>query len=125
MKSVLKLSAILLCIVMLCGCSETLPESTADVEKILTGVVESIDWEELKGYADKGSDALMEKFPALKKLTEKDKMQQLLKDNGLKLLGKYIESTDSALQEKADKLGQILIILNPELADEVHAVLGK
>ena len=125
MKLILKLGALLLCLMALCGCSEKLPESTADVEKILSGVVESIDWEELEGYAEQGADALMDKFPSLKTLIEKEKMQQMLKDHGLKLLNKYIESTDTGLREKADKLGQILVILNPELSDEVNTVLGK
>lgn len=124
MKLILKMTALMLCIMMLCGCSEKFPESTADVEKILTGVVESIDWEELQGYAEKGANALMETFPALEKLTDQEKMQQLLKDNGLKLLNKYIESTNPEVQENADKLGQILVILNPELSDEVDAVLN-
>ena len=124
MKRVFKLTTVVLCMILLCGCGDILPQDTTiDVDKILTGVVESIDWEEMQGYAEKGADALIDKFPALKTLTDQEKVQQILRDSGLKLLGKYIESTDPEVQEDAAKLGEILKILNPELTDEVDAVL--
>lgn len=94
--------------------------SQIDVEAIVTGVIESIDWEELKDYARQGYDALTERFPALKA----ENVKAFLKDNGLDLLNKYIESTDEAMQENARKLGEIIKILNPELTDEVDRVIG-
>ena len=108
--------------IFLCGCS-SLPE--IDAEAILTKVVESIDWEELQGYIQQGTEAVLAKFPALKKLTDREDMQELLKDHGLDLIGKYLESADPAVQENAEKLGAIIKILSPELTDEVDNVLAE
>lgn len=108
---------------ILCGCSEAAPE--IDVEGILKTVVENIDWEELQGYVQQGAEAVLEKYPALKKLTNRDDLQALLKEHGLKLLGTYLNSTDTEVQENAEKLGAIIKILSPELTDEVDTVLNK
>ena len=108
---------------LLCGCAEGTPE--VDVDAVLKGVVESIDWEELQDYVQQGADTVLEKYPALKKLTNREDLQDLLKDNGLSLLGKYIASTEPDVQENAAKLGAILKILSPELTDEVDAVFAE
>lgn len=113
---------LLLLALLLCACSGV-PD--IDVEGILTKVVESIDWEQLQETVKQGADAVVEKFPALKPLTNRDDLQQLLKDHGLKLIGRYLESTDPKTQENAQKLGAIIKILSPELTDEVDAVLGE
>ena len=112
---------LLLFSLLLCACSGV-PD--IDVEGILTKVVESIDWDQLQSVLKEGADAVVEKYPALKPLTNREDMQQLLKDHGLKLIGKYLESTDPATQENAQKLGAIIKILSPELTDEVDTVLG-
>lgn len=109
--------------ILLCGCTETVPE--IDVEGILTSVVEKIDWEELQGYVQQGSEAVLEHYPALEKLTDREDMQELLKESGLKLLGKLIRSTEPETQENAQKLGAIIKILDPELTDEVDMVLAE
>ncbi len=113
---------VVLLALILCGCSGV-PD--VDVDAILTGVVERIDWEQLQEAIQKGSDVLVEKFPALKPLTDSQQMKALLKDQGLKLLAKYLESADQETQENAQKLGAILKILSPELSDEVDTVLGE
>ena len=51
---------LLLMCVLFCGCSEV--AESIDVEAILTSVVESIDWEQLQSYAEKGANALVEKY---------------------------------------------------------------
>lgn len=107
---------------LLCGCAGA-PE--IDAEAILTKIVENIDWEELQGYIQQGTETVLEKFPALKKLTDREDMQELLKDHGLDLIGKYLDSADPAVQENADKLGAIIKILSPELTDEVDKVLAE
>lgn len=135
MKKICILFCLLLCLTGFSGCNEIAEQidtdairqqvetiaSQIDVEAIVTGVIESIDWAELKDYAQQGYDALTERFPALKA----ENVKAFLKDNGLDLLNKYIESTDEAMQENARKLGEIIKILNPELADEVDAVFKK
>lgn len=108
--------------VLLCGCS-SVPE--IDAEAILTKIVENIDWEELQGYIQQGTEVVLEKFPALKKLTDREDMQELLKDHGLDLIGKYLDSADPEVQENAQKLGAIIKILSPELTDEVDKVLAE
>lgn len=113
---------LLLLSLLLCACSGV-PD--IDVDAILTQVVESIDWAQLQETLKDGADAVVEKYPALKPLTSREDMQQLLKDHGLKLIGKYLESTDPATQENAQKLGAIIKILSPELTDEVDTVLGE
>lgn len=112
---------LLLLAVLLCACSGV-PD--IDVEGILSRLVESIDWEQLQQYLQQGADALVEKYPALKPLTNRDDLQQLLKEHGLKLIGKYLESTDPETQQNAQKLGAIIKILSPDLSDEVDTVLG-
>ena len=112
-------------LIFLCGCSEETTAAAADAgEALLRTVVESIDWEELQGYLEQGVEAVLEKFPALKKLTNRKDMQELLKEHGLKLIREYLNSTDPEVQENAEKLGAIIKILSPELTDEVDAVLA-
>lgn len=134
MKRMTVLLCLLICMAALSGCAEIAGQidaeaiaqqvetiaSQIDVEAIVTGVIESIDWEELKNYAEKGYDALVEQFPALKG----ENVKAFLKDNGLELMNKLIESSDAAQQENARKLGEIIKILNPELTDEVDRVIG-
>lgn len=121
-KLVLILTAILA--LLLFGCDgEVLPESVEPAakaaENAITTLLESIDWEELKSYVEEGYDALTERIPALKG----ENIKAFLKENGLSLLNKYVESTNVETQENARKLGEILKILNPELTDEVDAIL--
>ena len=117
---------LILLLVFFCGCSkmaqqaETIAEQI-DVEAIITGVIENIDWEELESYAQQGYDALVEKFPALKA----ENVKAFLKDKGLSLMNKFLSSTDEATQENASKLGAIIKILYPDLTDEVDAILIK
>lgn len=133
MNRIIILTALLLCLFSLCGCSSGQIDAGAliqqvetmaaqiDVESILSDVISRIDWEELKGYAQKGYDALTEKYPALKG----ENIKAFLKENGLELMNKYLQSADEAKQENARKLGEIIKILNPELTDEVDEVLAK
>lgn len=133
MNRIIILTALLLCLFSLCGCSSGQIDAGAliqqvetmaaqiDVESILSDVISRIDWEELKGYAQKGYDALTEKYPALKG----ENIKAFLKENGLELMNKYLQSADEAKQENARKLGEIIKILNPELTDEVDGVLAK
>ena len=117
---------LVLALVFLCGCSEIAQQvetiaQQVDVEAIITGVIEKIDWEQLQTYAKEGYDALVKKYPAL----EAENVKAFLKDNGLELMNKYVKSTDEEAQANAAKLGQILVILYPDLADEVEAVLPQ
>lgn len=117
---------LLLALLLLCGCSEVAQQvetlaQNVDVEAIVTGVVEKIDWGQLQDYAKEGYDALVEKYPAL----EAENVRAFLKDNGLDLMNKLLSSTDESTQENADKLGAILKILYPDLSDEVDQVLAK
>lgn len=133
MNRIIILTALLLCLFSLCGCSTGQIDAGAliqqvetmaaqiDVESILSDVISRIDWEELKGYAQKGYDALTEKYPALKG----ENIKAFLKENGLELINKYLQSADETKQENARKLGEIIKILNPELTDEVDGVLAK
>ena len=131
MKRIVMLLALVLCLTSLWGCTseeigtvvqqvETIA-GQIDVEGIINEVISKIDWEELKSYAQEGYDALTEKYPALKG----ENIKAFLKENGLELMKKYLQSTDAEKQENARKLGQILKILNPELSDEVDAVIEK
>lgn len=131
MKRIVMLLALVLCLTSLWGCTseeigtvvqqvETIA-GQIDVEGIINEVIGKIDWEELKTYAQEGYDALTEKYPALKG----ENIKAFLKENGLELMKKYLQSTDAEKQENARKLGQILKILNPELSDEVDAVIEK
>ena len=90
-----------------------------DVEALVTEVIESIDWEELKTYAQQGYDALTDRYPALKA----ENVKSYLKDSGLSLLNRLVESTDQSTQENARKLGEIIKILNPELTEEVDRII--
>ena len=126
MKKICIVLCLLAAMTMLTGCSEisTQVETIAqqvDVESMVTGLIAKIDWEELKGYAEDGYTALTDHYPALKS----ENIKSFLKDSGLDLLKKYIESADESLQENAEKLGQIMIILDPALTDEVNAVIEK
>lgn len=125
MRKLVILICLLLGMTLLAGCSEAAAQietlaSQIDVESIVTEVIESIDLEELKGYAQQGYDALTEKYPSLKS----ENVKAFLKENGLKLMNSYIESSDAQMQENSRKLGQIIKILYPELTDEVDAVLN-
>ena len=131
MKRIVMLLALVLCLTSLWGCTseeigtvvqqvETIA-GQIDVEGIINEVISKIDWEELKSYAQEGYDALTEKYPALKG----ENIKAFLKENGLELMKKYLQSTDAEKQENARKLGEILKILNPELSDEVDAVIEK
>ena len=131
MKRIVMLLALVLCLTSLWGCTseeigtvvqqvETIA-GQIDVEGIINEVISKIDWEELKTYAQEGYDALTEKYPALKG----ENIKAFLKENGLELMKKYLQSTDAEKQENARKLGEILKILNPELSDEVDAVIEK
>ena len=117
---------LVLALILLCGCDQVAQQvetiaQQVDVEAIISAVIEKIDWEQLQGYAKNGYDALVKKYPAL----ETENVKTYLKDNGLELLNKYVESQDAEAQLNADKLGQIIAILYPDLADEVAAVLPK
>lgn len=125
MKTVCVLLCLLFSMTLFPGCSEVMQQMETvaqqiDVEAVVTEVIESIDWNELTDYARQGYDALVDHFPALKG----DTIRSFLKENGLQLLNRYVASSDDAMQENARKLGQILIILNPELTDEVQAVIS-
>ena len=109
---------ILLFLLLFTACSEN---TDLQIEQMLQTVIESIDWDELKGYAEKGYDALTEKFPALKA----ENVKAFVKNNGLNLMNRYVESTDPETRENAKKLGEIIKILNPDLTDEIDAILGK
>ena len=63
---------------------------------------------------------LEDKYPALKS----ENVKTFLKDNGLKLMGSFLESSDGQMLETARKLGEILKILSPDLSDEVDAIIG-
>lgn len=134
MKRMIAVLYLMVCTVMFCGC-EQLPEqispetilqqvetlaSRIDVEAMVTEVIESIDWEELKGYAQQGYDALTDRYPALKA----ENVKVFLKENGLSLLNRLVDGTDAETQDNAQKLGEIIKILNPELAEEVDQVIG-
>ena len=133
MFRVIKTAALILCLGMLCGCSEITEQvdlesitqhvetiaQQLDAEGVISSAIEKIDLEELKQYASQGYDALVRKFPALKS----ENVKSVIKENGLELMNKYLQSTDSEMQEKAKKLGEIIKILSPELTDEVNAVI--
>ena len=135
MKRMIAVLLLMLCTVLFCGC-EQLPEqinaetiwqqvetlaSSIDVEAVVTDVIESIDWEELKSCAQQGYDALTDRYPALKA----ENVKSFLKDNGLSLLNILVDSTDAETQDNARKLGEIIKILSPELTDEVNAVFNN
>ena len=133
MNRIVILMVLVLCFGTLCGCSGDSINTDAlmqqvetvagqiDVEGIISEAVSKIDWEELKKYTQEGYSALTDKYPALKG----DNIKAFLKENGLELMKKYLQSTDETKQENARKLGEILKILNPELSDEVDAVITK
>ena len=134
MNRIWKLAVAACCFLFLCGCSDVAGQldldaisqqvetiaNQLDMETILNDVVSSINWEDLKGHAQQGYDALTEKYPALKG----ESIKSFLKTNGLELMNRYLESADAGMQENARKLGEILKILNPELSDEVNAIIG-
>ena len=133
MSRLIKASALILCMGMLCGCAEITEQvdletisqhvetiaQQLDVESVISSAVEKINQEELKQHAAQGYDALVAKFPTLKG----ENIKSYLKDNGLELMNQYIQSTDAEKQETARKLGEIIKILSPELSDEVDAVI--
>ena len=115
-----------LALVLLCGCGEIAQQvetiaQNVDVEAIVTGVIEKIDWEQLQSYAKEGYDALVKKYPAL----EAENVKVFLKNNGLELMNKFLSSTNEETQANADKLGAIIKILYPDLTDEVDQVLAQ
>ena len=124
MKKICALLCLLMVFVLLAGCDtvstqvETIAQQI-DVEAIITDIMERIDWDELKKYADQGYEVLTDRFPSLKA----ENVKAFLKNNGLELMNRYLESTDEAKQENARKLGEIIKILYPELTDEVSAVI--
>lgn len=125
MKKIIVLLCLLLSITVFSGCEAVMSQvetiaSQVDLEAVVTGVVESIDWEELKSYAQKGYDALTERYPALKA----ENVKTFLKENGLSLLNRLVDGTDAETQDNAQKLGEIIKILNPELTEEVDQVIG-
>lgn len=115
-----------LALVLLCGCGEIAQQvetvaQQVDVEAIVTGVIEKIDWEQLQSYAEKGYEALVKKYPAL----EAENVKAFLKNNGLDLMNKFLSGTNEDTKENANKLGAILKILYPDLTDEVDQVLAQ
>ena len=125
MKKIIFLLLLLTCLILLPGCSGVMQQMETvsqqlDVEAVIADMIEQIDWEELKNEAQTGYDALLEQFPALRS----ENIKNFLKEHGLELLRSYVESTDPQTLENARKLGQIIKILNPELQDEVNAVIG-
>lgn len=117
---------LILILLFFCGCSDAAKDAAnAANEELLHAIVNTVDVEELKKSAEDGIDALTEKFPALEPLTSREDMQAFLKDHGLDLIQKYLESADPKLQANAEKLGDLIKILSPELTDEVDAVLAK
>ena len=126
MKKIYLLICMMLCMTLFSGCEEVSAQvetiaQQIDVEAIVTGVVESIDWQELKAYAQDGYTAMTDKYPALKS----ENIKTFLKTNGLDLMNRYIENSDAGTQETAKKLGAILKILNPELTDEVDSIIAE
>ena len=135
MNRIWRLSVIACCFLFLCGCSDVAGQldldaisqqvetiaGQIDIEAMLDEVVSKINLEDLKAYAQQGYDALTEKYPALKG----ESIKSFLKNNGLELMNRYLESADAGMQENARKLGEIIKILNPELSDEVNAVISK
>lgn len=125
MRKLIPLLLIAACIFLFSGCEEISSQvetmtQEIDVEAIVTEVLDKIDWEELKNLASEGYDTLTEKYPALKS----ENVKAFLKENGLKLMNTYLDSTLPETQEKARKLGEIIKILYPDLTDEVNAVIG-
>ena len=122
---------LLLVFVLFCGCGEVSEVveveaiTVSGLESILTSVVESIDWEQLQAYAEKGAQALVEKYPSLKVLSNSEQMKEILKDKGLALAGRLLESTDPETQENARKIGEIIKILYPDLTEDVDKVLAE
>ena len=133
MKHYMIVIILILCAACLCGCSDIQADSGAimqqvetiasqiDIENLVNEFISKINWEELKSYARDGYDALTEKYPTLKG----ESIKGFLKENGLELMNNYLQSTDESKQENARKLGEIIKILNPELTDEVDAIIGK
>lgn len=126
MKKACGLLLILLSMILLCGCDQVMQQAEnmtqqLNLEEVLTDVIENIDWNELKEYAQQGYEDLIRQFPALKG----ENIRQFLKDNGLELMKKHLESADESKQETANKLGQIIKILYPELTNEVDSVIDS
>lgn len=117
---------LILILVFFCGCSDAAEEAaSAAAEEMLHVLVNTVDMEELKETAKDGMDAVTEKFPALKNLTNREDMQEFLEEHGLNLIRKYLSSADKETQAKAEKLGTLIKVLSPELSDEVDAVLAE
>ena len=128
MKRVIAL--IMVFALLLCGCDF---QQTADAafQKVLEKIASNQElqtWlaehpiEELGANA---KDTLIKKFPALNDLLNFDNLKQLLKTTGLDLMNQYLSSQSPETQEKANTLGAIIKILNPDLTDEVDAILGQ
>ena len=108
---------------LMCSCAAV--SEVVDVEAILTAVVENIDWEQLQEYAEKGAEALVERYPSLKTLADSEKMKEILKDKGLTLVSHLLDSAEPETQENARKIGEIIKILYPELTGDVDKVLAE
>ena len=126
MRKICALLCITLCMTMLAGCDQIMQQAESivgqiDVETVITDIVENIDWDELKNEAAASYDALTRQYPALKG----ENIKAYLKDNGLDLLSSYVGSIEPSTQESARKLGEIIKILCPELADEVDSVIAE
>lgn len=128
MKRIIAL--ILVCTLLLCGCDlqqtadtafKTLLEKIASNQELQTWLAEH-PVEEMTADA---KDALIRKFPVLEDLLDFDNFKQLLKTTGLDLMNQYLSSKSPETQEKANTLGAIIKILNPDLTDEVDAILGQ
>ena len=125
MKKIYVLLLLLLGMTILCGCSEVMQQvetvaQQIDVSAVVTETIENIDWSQLEQNAKQGYAVLTEHYPSLKS----ENVKAFLKTNGLELLNGYVENSDAQMQENARKLGEILKILNPELSDEVDAVIA-
>ena len=128
MKRIIAL--ILVCTLLLCGCDlqqtadtafKTLLEKIASNQELQSWLAEH-PVEEMTADA---KDALIRKFPVLEDLLDFDNFKQLLKTTGLDLMNQYLSSKSPETQEKANTLGAIIKILNPDLTDEVDAILGQ
>ena len=125
MKKICMVLLLLFSMCMFSGCDQVMAQvetvaQQIDVEALVTDAIENINWEQLEQDAKQGYDTLTDLYPALKA----ENVKAFLKENGLSLLNKFVESSDFQKQENARKLGEILKILNPELSDEVDSVIA-
>ena len=124
MKKVCILLCLMMCLTVFSGCEEIAAQAETivqqiDMKAVITAALEAIDPEELKAYARQGYDTLADRFPSL----SGENIRAFLRENGLNLLKECVENKNPQMQENARKLGQILVILNPELSDEINSVI--